>query len=157
MKTTKKNLIALAALATLALASGSAMAESTYGYSASGAGVSATARVTLSVSVPITGPGTPAGLAVYAWTNAAGGGSITYNATEFTGTGPKLANFTVTGSGVPHPGGATALVASAFPTSTFAALSLLSGTWTYALASGGAAGWQAGTYSTTVTYTASAV
>jgi len=105
-------------------------------------------------AAPTTGTSAnPTGLQVYAWTNAAGGGSLSYAATEFTGTGPKLANFTVQNNGtLNHPGGALATASGS--ATTFGANDLKTSTWTYQLSGGTPSSWQAGTYTTTVTYTA---
>ncbi|HSW16323.1 MAG TPA: hypothetical protein VLJ86_03795 [Ramlibacter sp.] len=214
MKTTK-NLLALAAAATLALAAGSVGAESQYGYASpsTAAAVTAQARVILSVAVPkmillrvgtssgtgdtlswtyalnaATSPGAtpsngsnqtadwdaaaptsalsgtaPAALAASAWTNSVGGGSLSYIATAFTsasgGTGPTLANVTVTaagGTGLGHPGAATLAASSGASPVTFGALSVATGNWTYVLG-GTPSSWNAGTYTATVTYTATSV
>lgn len=104
-------------------------------------------------SAPTLTPNTPAALNVYAWTNAA---SATINcvvgAWSATG-GPTNADFTVTVTGtLPHPGANLGACAS----TTFTSNSLRSGTWQYAL--GGTPGsWAAGTYTSTVTYTATGI
>ncbi|MCD2163919.1 MAG: hypothetical protein LBE58_00920 [Comamonas sp.] len=101
---------------------------------------------------------TPAGnvLAVSAWTNA---GTANINCavgawSPATG-GPPNANFTVVSAGatpVPHPGANLGACAS----TTLTPNTLLSGTWTYAL-TGTATAWSAGTYTGSVTYTATGV
>ncbi len=101
---------------------------------------------------------TPTGnvLAVAAWTNA---GTANINCavgawSPATG-GPPNANFTVTAAGatpVPHPGGNLGACAS----TTLTPNTLLSGTWTYNL-TGAATGFSAGTYTGSVTYTATGV
>lgn len=95
-------------------------------------------------------------LTAYAWTNNSGGGNVTFSATAFAAGGPSLSNVTVTngaGTALAHP--AANLGATPTPT-TFAAGSIHTRQWTYALG-GTPSGWQAGVYSTTVTYTATSL
>lgn len=93
---------------------------------------------------------------VFAWTNATTGtincsvGAWTVPAGAGAGNVPTNANFTVTATGsLPHPGANLGACAStSFPSNTLA-----TGTWQYALG-GTPASWAAGTYTNTVTYTA---
>jgi hypothetical protein len=92
----------------------------------------------------------PSALNVYAWTNAT---TPTINCAmgswSATG-GPANSDFTVTVTGtLPHPGANLGACAS----TSFSANTLVSGTWSYALG-GTPASWKAGTYSNTITYTA---
>ena len=97
-------------------------------------------------------------LAVYAWHNGgAAGATLTFTGTAFTPAGgPTLTNITVadtalgTGTAIAHPGAnlGTAATAQNLTTNT-----LYSRTWTYTLG-GTPASWAAGTYSGSVTYTA---
>ncbi len=102
----------------------------------------------------------PAAVLASAWTNSSTGGSLSYVATDFGAGGPTLGNITVssvTGSGAAlnHP--LPAALATASTTSTsFAANTLANSNWTFALA-GTPATWRAGTYTSTVTYTATAL
>ena len=98
----------------------------------------------------------PAAVAVFAWTNAAGGGSLSYAATAFGAGGPTLGNITVTSAaGLAHPAPAALATASTAPT-TFGANTLATGSWTYTLG-GTPATWASGAYTSTVTYTATSV
>lgn len=100
---------------------------------------------------------TPTGnvLNVAAWTNA---GSATINCSMGTWSatgGPANTSFTVTSGGttpLPHPGANLGSCAS----TTISTNTLMSGTWTYAL-TGTASSWSAGTYTNSVTYTATGV
>lgn len=98
----------------------------------------------------------PAGLAVYAWTNAAGGGSLSYAATAFGANGPVLGDISVASTGVAHPAPTTLATASTTPV-TFGANAVQTGTWTYSLSNTNAAAWAAGEYNSTVTYTATSL
>jgi hypothetical protein len=99
----------------------------------------------------------PAAVPVSAWTNSSGGGSLTYTAAAFAPTGgPALTNIGVaSGAGLAHPGGAT-LVATGAAASTFVPSTVATGTWTFSL-TGTALTWTPGTYTTTITYTATSV
>ena len=94
-------------------------------------------------------------LAVAAWTNA-GAGTINCSVAAWSATGgPANANFTVTSAGatpVPHPGANLGACAS----TPFTSNTLLSSNWTYALTDTPSS-WTAGTYTTTVTYTAQGI
>jgi hypothetical protein len=69
---------------------------------------------------------------------------------------PALANIGVaSGAGLAHPGGAT-LVATGAAASTFVPSTVATGTWTFSL-TGTALTWTPGTYTTTITYTATSV
>ncbi len=97
----------------------------------------------------------PSALNVYAWTNA---GTATINCsvaawTPGTGTPPPLSAFAVAVTGtLPHPGANLGACGS----TSFTPNTVASGTWAYTLG-GTPAGWTAGTYTTTVTYTATGV
>ncbi|RYF74975.1 MAG: hypothetical protein EOO22_05845 [Comamonadaceae bacterium] len=99
----------------------------------------------------------PAAIPVFAWTNNTGGGSLSYVASVFAPTGgPSLSNITVTSAaGLAHPIPATLAAASTTPTA-FAAGTVAGGSWTYSL-TGSALTWTPGTYTSTVTYTATSV
>ena len=103
---------------------------------------------TLTASAP------PAALNVFAWTNATTP-TIDCAMGAWTGPagGPANANFTITVTGtLPHPGANLGACAS----NVFAANTLASGTWQYAL--GGTPGsWPAGVYTNTITYTATGI
>ena len=93
-------------------------------------------------------------LAVYAWHNGgAAGATLTFTSTAFAPTGgPLLSNVAVGASGLnppSHPGGT---LDAATPVNLITN-TLYSGTWTYTLG-GTPASWAAGTYSGSVTYTA---
>ena len=94
-------------------------------------------------------------LAVYAWHNNGSNASLTFTSTTFGAGGPTLANVAVgatgpsPGSTPAHPGGNLGTAAPVNLTSN----TLYNGTWTYTLG-GTATGWLAGSYSATVTYTA---
>lgn len=93
---------------------------------------------------------------VYAWTNSSGGGNLSYTATAFGAGGPTLGNVTVSaGAGLAHPT-PTALAAASTGSITFPTATVATGTWTYALG-GTPATWQAGTYTSVVTYTATSI
>jgi hypothetical protein len=99
----------------------------------------------------------PAALAVYAWTNSSGGGTLSYAATAFTAGGPALGDVSVTnGAGLAHPA-PLALAATSSTATTFTRNTAHTGSWTYALNGTNAANWAAGSYSATVTYTASSL
>ena len=99
----------------------------------------------------------PAALSVYAWTNSSGGGSLSYAATAFATGGPTLSAISVTaGAGLAHPT-PTALAGTSTAPATFARNTLATGSWTYSLSGTGAAGWAAGSYTSTVTYTATSI
>lgn len=99
----------------------------------------------------------PAALAVYAWTNNANGGRLSYTATAFAANGPTLGNVSVTsGAGLAHPTPSTLAAASTAGTD-FAAGTVATGSWTYALDGTGSAAWRAGVYTATVTYTATSL
>ena len=94
-------------------------------------------------------------LTVWAWTNA-GPASLGCAAPTWSpSSGPANGDITVlAGSGAPgHPAGG--LLCSA--TSSFAANSVQTGIWTYGLLGTNAASWPAGSYSATVTYTATSI
>ena len=100
---------------------------------------------------------TTTALAVYAWHNGgAEGATLTFTGTAFTPAGgPTLTNITVadtalgTGTAIAHPGANLGtVIAQNLTTNT-----LYSRTWTYTLG-GTPASWAAGTYSGSVTYTA---
>jgi len=98
----------------------------------------------------------PGAVGVYAWTNAPGGGSLSYTASAFGAGGPTLGNITVTpATGLSHPV-PLALATSSTAAVTFAATTVATGSWTYTLG-GTPAGWQAGTYTSQVTYTATSL
>ena len=108
-------------------------------------GAAPTASVTPSSNNPLT---------VFAWTNA-NTGSINCAAPTWapaTG-GPANADFSVTVTGsLPHPGAnLNACGSTNFPSNTVA-----TGTWQYVLG-GTPATWKAGSYTTTVTYTAQGI
>ena len=108
-------------------------------------GAAPTATVTSSPS--------PASLAAYAWTNSSGGGQVSCAApiwSPLTG-GPVNTDIGVspTGTALLHPGANLGCAAPA----NFTKNSLSTSTWTYSL-SGTATNWSAGTYTTTLTYTA---
>lgn len=91
-----------------------------------------------------------------AWTNSTGG-SLNCAATAVSPAGgPTLADFTVaasaTGSPLSHPGASL----SACTSTAFTSNQVRSSTWTYTLG-GTPASWPAGTYTSTVTYTATGV
>lgn len=96
-------------------------------------------------------------LAVYAWHNGgAAGATLTFTGTAFTPAGgPTLTNITVadtalgTGTAIAHPGADLGTVNAQYLTTN----TLYSRTWTYTLG-GTPASWAAGTYSGSVTYTA---
>ena len=93
-------------------------------------------------------------LNVYAWTNA-NTGSINCTAPIWSPAsgGPANADFTVTVTGsLPHPGANLGACAS----TPFSSNTVATGTWQYILG-GTPTSWKAGTYSTTVTYTATGV
>ncbi|MDH6170602.1 hypothetical protein M2282_005777 [Variovorax boronicumulans] len=102
----------------------------------------------------------PGALLASAWTNSSGGGDLSYTATAFGTGGPTLANITVTsaastGAALNHP--LPAALATASTTVThFNPNALSNSNWTYALA-GTPGTWQAGTYTSTVTYTATSL
>lgn len=99
----------------------------------------------------------PAALAVSAWTNNAAGGRLTYTATAFAANGPTLGNVSVTaGAGLAHPT-PTALATASTAGIDFAAGTVATGSWTYALDGTGSAGWRSGLYTATVTYTATSL
>lgn len=106
-------------------------------------------------SAPTVSAGTqPGSLTVAAWTNA---GSGTINCAVGTWTpatgGPPNSSFTVTSTGsLSHPGANLGACGS----TSFGSNALASGSWAYALG-GTPASWSAGSYSATVTYTASGV
>ena len=94
-------------------------------------------------------------LPVSAWTNAGAGTLICSVAAWNVTGGPANANFTVTSTGaapVPHPGANLGACAS----TSFTSNTLLTGNWTYAL-TGTPSSWTAGTYTTSVTYTAQGI
>lgn len=98
----------------------------------------------------------PTAVPVSAWTNSSGGGSLSYTAVDFTGSGPALGNITVaSGAGLAHPTPATLATASTGSTS-FATTAVATGTWTFSL-TGSAVTWTPGTYTTVITYTATSV
>lgn len=99
----------------------------------------------------------PAAVPVSAWTNSSGGGSLSYTASGFSPTtGPTLANISVgSGAGLAHPG-TTALAATSSAPSTFVRSVVATGTWTFSL-TGSTLTWTPGTYTTTITYTATSV
>ena len=96
-------------------------------------------------------------LAVYAWHNGgAAGATLTFTGTAFTPAGgPTLTNITVadtalgTGTAIAHPGANLGTATAQNLTTN----TLYSRTWTYTLG-GTPASWAAGTYSGSVTYTA---
>lgn len=104
---------------------------------------------------PPTASVTPANntLTVYAWTNA-NSGTINCTAPVMAPTGgPVNADFTVTVTGsLPHPGGNLGACTS----TSFNSNIVATGTWQYVLG-GTPANWKAGSYATTVTYTATGV
>ena len=115
-----------------------------------------------------TGAGPAAGLGVTApppllasaWTNSSGGGSLSYVATPFAAGGPALSDISVasgasTGYGLTHPLPA-ALATASTTASAFPPNAIANANWTYTLG-GTPAGWTAGTYSSTITYTATSV
>ena len=92
-----------------------------------------------------------------AWTNATSG-TVNCSATAVAPAGgPTLADFGVTasatGSPLSHPG---ANLGACGPSTGFTSNQVRSSTWTYTLG-GSPASWPAGTYTSTVTYTASGV
>lgn len=100
---------------------------------------------------------TGATLRAFAWTNSNGGGSLTGTSTGgFIGNGaPSASAITVssavvTGAGLAHPGANV----ETFTPVTFARNTLLASDWTYAIDGAALAGISAGTYTQTVTYTA---
>lgn len=102
----------------------------------------------------------PAAVLASAWTNATGGGSLSYTASAFGAGGPVLGNITVTsgastGTLLNHPLPATLATASTTPTA-FAANTLVNSNWSYALA-GTPASWQSGAYTSTIVYTATSL
>lgn len=106
-------------------------------------------------AAPTVAAGTqPGSLTVAAWTNA-GAGTINCAVSTWvpaTG-GPPNSSFTVTATGsLSHPGANLGACAS----TSFGSNALASGTWAYVLG-GTPASWNAGSYSATVTYTASGV
>ena len=96
-------------------------------------------------------------LAVYAWHNGgAAGATLTFTGIDFTPAGgPTLTNITVadtalgTGTAIAHPGANLGTATAQNLTTN----TLYSRTWTYTLG-GTPASWAAGTYSGSVTYTA---
>ena len=109
-------------------------------------------------SAPVAGSVTnPAALSVWAWTNASGGGSLSYAATAFAANGPTLADVGVTATGLVHPTPATALAATSATPTTFTRNAVATGSWAYALSPTNVANWAAGSYSSTVTYTATSL
>lgn len=104
-------------------------------------------------TAPTLTPSTPAALNVYAWTNAA---TATINCAVGAWSapgGPANADFTVNVTGtLSHPGANLGACAS----TSFSSNALVSGTWQYALG-GTPASWAAGTYTNTVTYTATGI
>ncbi|MDN6884121.1 hypothetical protein QMO14_10990 [Variovorax sp. CAN2819] len=93
-------------------------------------------------------------LNVYAWTNAGAGTINCAMGTWAPATGgPANADFTVATTGtLPHPGANLGACAStSFPSNAVA-----TGTWAYTLG-GTPAGWVAGTYTNTITYTAQGI
>ncbi len=115
-------------------------------------------NVDWSGSAPTVGTVTnPGAVAVYAWTNSSGGGSLSYAATAFSAGGPTLGNISVTaGAGLAHPAPTALATASTTPV-TFAANTAQTGSWTYALSGTSAASWAAGVYTGSVTYTATSL
>lgn len=101
----------------------------------------------------------PANVTAYAWTNALGGGNVSFAmSTPFTtggltGASITVASAPVSGGGLAHPG---ATLAAATPTA-FPANSLRSSTWTYGLSAAALASVTAGTHNATVTYTATSL
>lgn len=92
----------------------------------------------------------------YAWTSTATA-DLTFAATPFNAGGPALADITVdhttvAGGGLPHPGADLANP----QIGTFAGGAVRSSDWNFTLG-GTPAGWAAGTYTSTVTYTATAI
>ena len=94
-------------------------------------------------------------LTVWAWTNAGPAALGCAAPTWSPSSGPANGDITVLpGAGAPaHPSGG--LLCSA--TSSFAANSVQTGIWTYGLLGTNAASWPAGSYSATVTYTATSI
>lgn len=91
---------------------------------------------------------------VRAYTNALGATLSCTAPTWNTAGGPPNANFTVTSTGaaLTHPGANLGACGSR----TIARGAVRASTWTYNLSNAGAVGWRAGTYTATVTYTATA-
>jgi hypothetical protein len=103
----------------------------------------------------ITPSADPAALDVFAWTNASGSTLTCSTGAGWNNPGgPAFTDFTVTtgGSAPNHPGANLGCGATA----NLTANNLYAGTWAYALG-GTPANWLAGTYTATVTYTASAL
>ncbi|ARU06816.1 hypothetical protein CCO03_11775 [Comamonas serinivorans] len=94
-------------------------------------------------------------LTAYAWTNGSGATLTQATSTAMAPTtGPTMTNITVTSTGaLTHPG---ANLGTASPTS-LAIGTAYTGTWTYGLDTTNVASWPAGTYTATVTYTASSL
>lgn len=95
----------------------------------------------------------PVSIPVYVWTNAPTGGSLSRDTPIVTTNGPTNTDLLVnsTGSALAHPG---SNLGGSAPTVSFATNTLLSGSWTYSLDASAIGNLKAGTYTTTVTYTA---
>lgn len=97
----------------------------------------------------------PAALAVSAWTNAATTSTVNCAMGAWTGPagGPANADFAIATTGtLTHPG----LNLNACAATTFAKNVVATGTWAYSLG-GTPSGWPAGTYTNTITYTATGI
>lgn len=101
----------------------------------------------------VTSTPNPAALSAYAWTNSSGGGQLSCAAPTWSpvagGPGNADIGVSATGTALSHPGSNLACGATA----SIAKNALATSTWTYTL-TGTPTSWSAGTYSTTLTYTA---
>lgn len=95
----------------------------------------------------------PVSIPVYVWTNAPAGGSLSRDTPIITTNGPANTALLVdsTGSALAHPGANLGGIA---PSVSFTGNTLHSGNWAYGLDPGAISTLQAGTFNTTVTYTA---
>jgi hypothetical protein len=94
----------------------------------------------------------PGAVNVFAWTNAASGGTLTCATTSLTA-GLVAADFAVASTGLAHPG---TTAACATPT-LFARNVLQTGNWTYTMTAATLNGLAAGAYTGLITYTATGV
>ncbi|PZO17822.1 MAG: hypothetical protein DCF26_08970 [Burkholderiales bacterium] len=107
-------------------------------------------------TAPVFGATPSAAINAFAWTNSAGGGSVTGAVTTaFPGpSGLVAANIDVTSTGtLAHPGANT----GTFAPTPLTRNTLATATWTYSLSAAGLANAAAGAHSQVVTYTATAL
>lgn len=107
-------------------------------------------------TAPVLGATPSTAINAFAWTNSAGGGSVTGAVTTaFPGTSGLVAShIEVTSTGtLTHPGANT----GTFAPTTLARNTLATATWTYSLSAAGLAAAAAGAHTQVVTYTATAL